>query len=221
MKENFIFYYVFGTIALLALMVGGLFTTSETSQILLTDYANAATSSAVTVSASVTVAISCANNTSTTVFGTLTSSAISTSTSNVSSTMSCANSSGGCTLYIKDAGSASFPGLYDSVSLALIESPAAGYPATATLVAGTEGFGIHATTTATGSGTRTIAAKYNRDEATINLVGGLVITGSAILASTTDATNNREFVVTHKAAVSSTTPGGTYNDTITYSCLAN
>jgi hypothetical protein len=86
------------------------------------------------------------------------------------------------------------------------------------LAAGTEGYGIQATTTATGSGaTLTIAAKYLQ---TGNTVGGLTI-ANGTLASNNATSSNREVVVTHKAAIANVTPAGNYNDTITYECTTN
>jgi len=133
--------------------------------------------------------------------------------------MSC-NTGLGCTLSINDAGDGTNGGLSTSSPAYLIPSPAAGFPATATLAAGTEGYGIMATTTTAGSGgTLGIAARYLQDF-NGNTVGGLTI--SAItLASSTSAVNGREIVVKHKAAISGTTQAGDYTDTITYSCTGN
>jgi hypothetical protein len=182
------------------------------------NFAVAATSSTVTVSASVAATISCSTSATSTAFGTLTDASVFTSSPNVSSTMSCANSSAGCTLYVKDAGSGSNPGLWNSTSSSLIESPNAAFDATSTLVAGTEGYGIQATTTSAGSGaTLTLAARYNQSG---NTVGGLTLTNTT-LASASATSSGREVVVTHKAAIATVTPAGTYNDTITYECTAN
>lgn len=190
--------------------------TATTETIAMPDYANAATSSAVTVSATVGAVISCSSNIASTDFGTLTDSAIATSTPNASTTISCANSASGCTLSVNDAGSGSNPGLWSSPNL--IESPNGAYAATAVLSAGTEGYGIQATTTAVGSGgTLGIASRYLQ---TGNTVGGLATT-TITLASSTSASTNREVIVTHKAAIATATPGGSYSDTITYSCTAN
>jgi hypothetical protein len=133
--------------------------------------------------------------------------------------MSCANSGLGCSLYVKDAGSGSNPGLYKSTSPTyLIPSPNAAFDATSTLAAGTEGYGIQATTTTAGSGaTLTIAARYNQSG---NTVGGLTLTNTT-LSSSNATSANRETVVTHKAAISTLTAAGSYSDTITYECTAN
>ncbi len=165
--------------------------------------------------------ISCSTNILSTSFGALTASSITTSTSNASTTMSCSGTANGCTLYVSDAGSGANPGLWNSTSSALIESPNLAYSATATLVAGTEGYGIRATTTAAGGGGALgVLARYNPAGVT-EVVGGLTTSTQVLASSTTAITTAREIVVTHKAAASSITPGGTYDDTITYSCLSN
>ena len=181
-------------------------------------YLTAATSSAVTVSATVTATISCSTNGSSTAFGALTDSVVTTASPNASTTMSCSNSSAGCTLFAKDAGGGGNPGLYNATTTALIESPNASFSASSTLVAGTEGFGIQATTTAVGTGaTLTVAARYLSSG---NIVGGLGVT-NITLASSNATSSGREVVVTHKAAIAASTPAGTYSDTITYECTAN
>lgn len=173
--------------------------------------------------------VSCSTNISSTSFGVLTENSVSTSTPNASTTMSC-DGPLGCTLYIDDLGKTIptyLPGLWNSTSSYLIPSAEIlTFYATATLAAGTEGYGVRATTTATGSGgTLIIATRYNTGLANglaggVNDVGALEL-ATTILASSTLAITNREIVITHKAAASSTTPMGTYNDTITYSCLGN
>ena len=217
MRENTLG-WVIGGVAIIGFLmfVNGMFSTYET--VVYPEQATAATTSAVTVSASVTAVISCSTNQSSTAFGTLTDSSVETASPNASSTMSCVNSSAGCTLYAKDAGSASNPGLWNSTSSALIESPNAAYSATSTLAAGTEGYGIQATTTTAGTGaTLTIAAKFAQ---TGDTVGGFTLSNVTV-ASSTATSSNREVVATHKAAIAANTPAGTYNDTITYECTAN
>ena len=163
--------------------------------------------STVTVSATVAESITCSTNTATTAFGTLDSGSVSTSTPNASTTISC-NTGLGCTLNVQDANT----GLATTSPAYTIAS------ADATLSAGTEGYGIQATTTASGSGgTLGIPAKFNK---TGNAVGGLA-TGNAIIASSTASVSGRENMVTHKAAISGTTQAASYADTITYSCTAN
>ena len=171
----------------------------------------------VTVTATVTTSVTCSLSTTTTAFGTIDSNAIYTSSPNVTTTVSC-NPSGGCQVQINDTGSGSQPGLWNSSASYLIPSPNAAFNATATLVAGTKGYGIQAATTSAGSGaTLTLNPRYNQ---TGNTVGGLTTT-TIQLASSTSPTANREVVVTHKVAIDGLTPAGTYNDTITYNCVSN
>ena len=221
-KEGIFFWSVFGVAV--GLMITSWLWLPLVEFMFTPDYAAAATSDTVTVTASVTTVLSCSTDITTTDFGTLTDSVVTTSSVSASTTMACTNSSAGCTLNIQDVGDTSNPGLWNSTSSALIESPNAAFSATATLVAGTEGFGIRATTSSAGGGqVFSLLARYSQSgelSGSAEDVGGLSVT-NLILASTTASTSGREVVVTHKAAIATLTPGGTYNDTITYSCLAN
>ncbi|GIW66879.1 MAG: hypothetical protein KatS3mg095_0777 [Candidatus Parcubacteria bacterium] len=172
---------------------------------------------AVTVSATVGTSVTCNFSTTTTNFGTIDTTAVFTSSPNVTTTVSC-NPAAGCRVEIKDQGNTTTPGLFNSAANHLIPSPNSAFSATATLVAGTEGYGIQATTTSAGSGaTLSLNARYVQ---TGDTVGGLTTT-TIQLASSTSPTNQRQIVVTHKAAVSGLTPAGSYQDTITYSCVSN
>ena len=125
--------------------------------------------------------------------------------------MSCSYANG-CTLNISDAGNGASPGLATTSPAYLIPS------ATATLSAGTEGYGIQSATTGTGSGaTLGLNPIYNKSG---NDVGGLFLT-TTVLASSTATFTDREVVITHKAAISNLTNTANYNDTITYSCVGN
>lgn len=163
----------------------------------------------ITTAAAATV--SCSTNISSTSFGTLSTASVSTASPNASTTMTC-NGALGCTLNVSDAGNGSSPGLSTSSPAYLIPS------ATVTLSAGTEGYGIQATTTTVGSGAQLgINSIYLK---TGNDVGGLSLT-NVLLASSTAAITNREVVVTHTAAISALTNAASYTDTITYSCVGN
>ena len=152
--------------------------------------------------------VSCTASTSTTAFGPLTPSAVSTSTPNITITSSCTYT-GGCIITVKDLGDTSNPGLYRSVSPAyLINS------ADATLTINIEGYGIQATTT----GSLTLNPKYNKIN---NDVGGLTTPGSTNLATSTSPYTDQTIIITHKAAISNLTSAGDYADTITYSCTGN
>jgi len=158
----------------------------------------------------VTTTITCDSSPGSTAFGTLSSTATSTASPNASTTMACANSETGCVLYVKDANA----GLATGTPSHTIPSPNAAADASTTLVAGTEGYGIQATTTSAGL---TIDSRYDQ---TGDIVGGLSLTDIIIASSTADITD-AEVIVTHMAAISEATPPGIYEDTITYSCLVN
>ncbi|MBI4085093.1 MAG: hypothetical protein HY432_01120 [Candidatus Liptonbacteria bacterium] len=136
--------------------------------------------------------------------------------------MACSNSSLGCTLSINDTGSSTTGGgLYASTTVnKLIPSPNAAFNASATLAAGTEGYGVQSATTTNGAGAQfSMGPRYNN--ATNTLIFGGLTTTTQILASTSATSSGREVIVTHGAAIASSTPGATYADTITYSCVAN
>ena len=157
--------------------------------------------------------VSCSVNQSATSFGVLDIESVNTSDVSAYAVMTCA-SAGGCTLFVQGDGNGSDPGLY--------AASATGTPiilsSTATLSAGTEGYGIQAATTTAGSGaTLTLSSIYFKSG---NAVGGLTTAATAIASSTSPVTD-REVVVTHKAAISGNTLPGSYSDTITYSCVGN
>jgi len=211
MKEKispFIVFGFFGALASILLIV--LFGTIGVEEVILSDSVSAATTSNVAVTAEVTVSIGCDSSPGSTAFGTLSSTVTSTASPNASTTMACANSGTGCVLYVKDANA----GLATDTPSHTIPSPNAAADASTTLVAGTEGYGIQATTTSAGL---TIDSRYDQ---TGDIVGGLSLTDIIIASSTADITD-AEVIVTHMAAISEATPPGIYEDTITYSCLVN
>ena len=171
-----------------------------------------------TTTLQVSLTVSCSASAGATVFGTLTTSVITTSTPDIVITMSCDYPSG-CTLRVQDDGNTTNPGLNSATATYLIGSANAAWDDTDTLGQGTEGYGIQATTNANGSGgTLTLAARYNQ---TGDNVGGLEITDVDI-SSSTEAITNRETVVKHKAAIGNLTPAASdYSDIITYSCIGN
>lgn len=172
----------------------------------------------VSVSATVSTSVTCNVSTTTTAFGNINASAVYTSSPNVTTTVSC-NPGAGCTVTIKDQGDNTNGGLWKSDSPTyLIPSPASGFPATATLVAGTDGYGVQAATTTAGSGgTLSLNSIYTYGGDTV----GKLATTTQTLASSSQPVANRQVVVTHKAAVSGLAYAGNYADTITYSCASN
>lgn len=162
--------------------------------------------------------VGCSTNVSSTSFSALTSSAIAQASPNVSTTISCANTASGCTLYVQDVGSGSSPGLWNASSSRLVPSPNAAFSVTSTLTVGVEGYGIRVATDTAGSGsTLMIVPRYSQSG---NTVGGFSLSPIAVVSSAADV-SGREVIVTHLAAISAGTPSGGYADTITYSCTAN
>src|SRR3990167_7873209 len=97
--------------------------------------------STVTVTATVTESVTCSTDNSTAALGTIASTS---GTGNASTSFSC-NTGLGCTLTVLDAGNAVNPGLTTTSPAYIIGSASAAFADTATLVAGTEGYGIQAT----------------------------------------------------------------------------
>ena len=155
--------------------------------------------------------VSCSTEPAQTGFETLTVDSIFTATSTATTTMSCTYAAG-CTLYVKDAGNTSNPGLYSAGAGDLINSSAA------TLSAGSEGYGIQAATTTAGTGVELlIDAAYKK---TGDDVGALATTNQT-LTSAASTFDSKETVVTFKAAISGVNKPGNYVDTITFECLGN
>jgi hypothetical protein len=153
--------------------------------------------------------ITCSLSATSTSFSALSPSAVSTSSPDITITIS---SGAGFQINVKDAGNGTSPGLYKSTTSTYLISSA-----DATLSAGTDGYGIQSATTTAGSGgIITLNPKYNK---TGNDVGGLSLTDVQLASSTTSVTN-REIIIKHKAAVSFSAPSGSYSDTITYTCSA-
>ena len=149
--------------------------------------------------------LTCTLSATSTDFASLTPSAVSTSSPDITITVT---SSGGFQITVKDAGNGTSPGLYKSTSPTyLIQST------DATLTAGTDGYGIQAITS---DPNVTINPKYNKSG---NNVGGLSLT-DIVLASSTSAVSDAKINITHKASASYLAPVGSYSDTITYSCSA-
>lgn len=168
----------------------------------------------VLVNATVNASITCAFTGLTTTFSGLDTGSVSTSDTSTTVTIS-TNGNGGFGLTVRDAGNTTNPGLYKSTATTyLIGSADSSYGNTATLAAGTDGFGIQGSTSGGSGASVTIAARYDQ---TSNAVGGLELTDTT-LASATGAVANRVVTVVHKAAVSGLAPAGAYTDTLTYVC---
>lgn len=165
----------------------------------------------VEITAAAVETVSCSTEPAQTGFDTLTIDSIFTATSTATTTMSCTYAAG-CTLYVKDAGDTSNPGLYNSSASDLIDS------ATETLAQGTEGYGLQAATTAAGTGNElSVDSAYDK---TGNDVGALALTNQTLTSSSGEF-DSRETVATFKATVSGLNKPGNYVDTITFECLGN
>jgi hypothetical protein len=152
---------------------------------------------------SIAVGITCSLSATSTSFSALTPSAVSTSSPDITITIT---SGGGFQINVKDAGNGTSPGLYKSSSPTyLIQSQ------DANLVAGIDGYGIQATTT---NSSISINPKYNKSG---NNVGGLSLT-DVVLATSSVAVSSSTINIKHKASVSVLAPTGNYQDTITYTC---
>jgi hypothetical protein len=156
--------------------------------------------------------VSCSTNISSTDFGIIDPSSVTTAATHATTTVSCGAT--GCALYVHDTGNGSSPGLYSSTATSTPLIPSL----TTTLSPGTEGYGIQVATSTDGTGN--ILGVNPIYSTTGNGVGGLSTT-DAVLASSSSALDSRVVVVKHKVSVGELTTHGSYSDTITYSCLAN
>ena len=171
-----------------------------------------------TVTATVATIVTCTTPLSETAFGTIDNTAVYTSSPDATTTV---DSNTSVYMRVYDVGgpdATGTPSLYKSAAPTdNIGSADASYADTATLVDGTEGYGIQATTT---GANMVIAPRFLK---TGNNVGGLEAssTYSVLLASSSVAVSAEVINVIHKAAVPSTQTSGDYSDTITYTCTAS
>jgi hypothetical protein len=166
-----------------------------------------------TVTATVTTMVSCDTPATSTSFGTIDNTAVYTSSPNVTTTV---NSNTSVFVKVSDTGDGTNPGLYKSTSpTAIIGSANDSFADEATLQAGVSGYGIQATTTGPNL---VIAPRFNK---TGNNVGGLEVSPSVLLASSSQPVSGEVITVIHKAATSATKPAGDYSDTITYTCTTS
>lgn len=184
-----------GTAALYGITVGGTFGDDGNIavQVLSDDQ--------VAITATVDESFSFAISDNTTTFGTLSSGSVATSTPNITLTIS-TNGASGYEVYIQDEGDGTNPGLYSGSHL--IPS------STATLVSGTEGYGVQAS-----SVSATLPVTYDKSG---NNVGGLN-RAATLYGSNNGPVDTEQITTTHKAAISNTTPAGDYGDTITYTAF--
>jgi hypothetical protein len=160
----------------------------------------------VVLSASVDPSITFSLSANSSAFGSLSTGSVTTSSPNIDLTIA-TNANAGYTITVKDQGSGSAAGLYNSDASYNIAS------ASATLSAGTEGYGIQGS-----SAQATIASPYNVSG---NQVGALQTTAQNLATYNTSTSGNHTITVTHKAAISGSTKAGSYGDTLTYIATGN
>ncbi len=158
------------------------------------------------VTASVDPTITMTVDNTTLALGTLSSSAIATTSEN--NIVVGTNGAHGYTIAVKDAGNGASPGLYSSGASKLVAS------ATATLAAGTEGYGANCNKTS-GSGSCSFA------DGSTNNVTGLTLAGGTFASYASTPSGNDTFRIRVKAAIASNTPAGSYADTLTVIGTAN
>ncbi|MCP6718036.1 MAG: hypothetical protein KJI70_00610 [Patescibacteria group bacterium] len=173
---------------------------------------NVAKSDDVTISATVGSGISCNFSTNTASFGTLTTGSVTTA---YGSTTVNLNSNAVAVLKAQDDGDTSDPGLYYAGGPDLIGSADGSFGNTSSLGAGTEGYGLQATSTDFGTA-MTIAARYDNASTTSD-VGGFEITDVNV-ASSTGAVVDARLILYYQAAISGANLAGSYSDIITYTC---
>lgn len=163
-----------------------------------------------TVNATVDPTLTFSLTQSSTSFGSLSTSSVTTSSPNVGLTIS-TNAPNGYTIKINDAGDGNNPGLYNSTLSAIIGSGDYSYNNTADLTS-VAGYGIQAS-----SATATIASPY---DGTSDTVGGYELTPQN-LATYAGTASSHAVTITSKAKVNGATPPGTYNDTVTLIATGN
>jgi hypothetical protein len=160
----------------------------------------------VTLSANVDASMTFSVSASTSAFGTLSTGSVTTASPGITLTVG-TNTATGYSVYVRDQGNGTNAGLYNTVSNYNMTS------GTALLSAGTEGYGIQAS-----SAGATIASPYN---VTGNNVGALSRTATSLATYGTFTAANHTITVNHLAAISASTRAGSYADTLTYVATGN
>ncbi len=191
-------------------------TSASTSYMYIFDFGQAQNEDSSKIGINVTPSsLTCNFSTTTASFGTLTTNAVTTAYG--STTIDITSPT---TVFVKlyDTGGGGGASLYYSGG-DNIGSADFTYADTATLEAGTEGYGMQATTTGAGSGAViTILNRYD-NASTTNDVGALELVGAEVtMASSTAAVTNRRIIMYYKAAINASHEIGSYLDTLTYTC---
>jgi hypothetical protein len=145
-----------------------------------------------------------------TAFGALSSTSVTTSSPNIDVTIS-TNAQNGYTVKISDAGDGNNPGLYSSQNSYVIGSADYTYGNSADL-SSVAGYGIQCS-----SGSATCASPYNVSS---DNVGGYELAAQN-LASYSGTASSHTVTITSKAKVTGATPAGSYVDTVTIVTVGN
>jgi hypothetical protein len=109
--------------------------------------------------------------------------------------------------------------MYNSVGAGyLIGSADGSYNDTGDLSSLGLGYGLQASCTAGCTTNTHVTSRYRQGS---DIVGGLETTASSLAAYDTTMTADHTIQVVHKMKAASTTPSGTYNDSITYIATGN
>jgi hypothetical protein len=182
------------------LTIGGTFADSGKIAIIVTS------SDQVAMTAAVDPSITFSLSANVSAFGTLSTGSVAISSPNITLTVA-TNANSGYAISVKDQGNGTTGGLYNVGTGTTIPS------SSATLAAGTEGYGIQATA----AGGAVITAPYNGSG---NVVGQLQTAAQSLATYGTSTTASHTVTVTHKAAISASSKAGNYADTLTYIATA-
>lgn len=163
-----------------------------------------------TVTGTVDPTISFSLSANATDFSAISASSPTTSTPNITLTIS-TNAGSGYTVKIRDSGNTANPGLYNSTASFMIGSADYSYNNSADLTS-VAGYGIQGS-----SASATIASPYNVSGTN---VGGYELTDQN-LATFGSSADSHTITITSKAKASGSTPAGTYNDTVTVTATGN
>jgi len=165
------------------------------------------------VDPSITFSLS-ANSTS---FGILAPGVVDTADTNITLTVG-TNAASGYSINVKDAGSSTNPGLYNSTATAIIGSADGSYNNTGDLSSVPSGYGLQASCTAGCTTNTDIDSRFRQGSDT---VGGLEITDIPLATYASTLSADHTISIVHKAKSASATPAGTYTDTLTYVATGN
>ena len=171
----------------------------------------------VVVSATVDPSLTFSLSANTTAFGVLAPGVVDTADTNITLTIG-TNGFGGYSISVRDAGSTTNPGLYNSSASSLIGSADGTYHHDGNLASVAEGFGLQITCSAGCTTGTDVAADWRVGSDT---VGGLTLAAKNVVTYASSTTADHTLAVVHKAKASASTKAGSYTDTLTYIASAS